>query len=114
MNFFDKAEALSLETDLPVQLERLISVEADEHSVRIRTTARAGLRWNQRFAWRDIAAACRVHSGDGSQADLLFLDLYDRPEPGRLPMRAPGAEDFYRRLIGRGITPVHSGDRETV
>lgn len=104
MDFVNKVEAQRLEIRYPKHLAQLLSVQFDEHSVRVRATATSGLRWNQRFAWCDVASACYVHGEPGS-GNILFVDLRDRGEPARVPMHAPGAEDFYSQLISRGIFP---------
>jgi len=105
MTFVDKVEALRQEIIYPKSLARLITVQFDDHSVRVRTTARVGLDWNQRFAWSSITRACCVFGGSDS-ASILFLDLRDRAEPARVLLDSPGAEDFFSGLVDRGIFPI--------
>jgi hypothetical protein len=105
MTFVDKVEALRQEIIYPKALAQFISVQCDEHSIRVKTSARLGLDWNQRFSWSTIVGACCVFGSNG-KANILFLDLRDRSEPGRVLLDSPGAEDFFSQLLDHGIFPI--------
>lgn len=102
MTFVDKVEALRFEITYPTSLARLIAVQFDEHTIRVKTTARMALDWNQRFSWSDIEEACCVAGGYGS-GQILFLGLRGRDEPARVLLDSPGADRLFEQLVQRGV-----------
>jgi hypothetical protein len=91
----------------PKRLDESMAVEFDYDEVRVTVLdGEIDARWNQRFAWRDIARVCFRDAGLYA-SDVLSVTVRGREKLVIVPMEAKGASQLVGALAEKGYFPEH-------
>lgn len=86
----------------PLPVNKMMAVEYDDTTVRVKVLKRLEPEWNQTFRWIDVVHTC-FRDGGISEPDMLLIYVHKRDQPVVVMMEAEGAAELLRALKSLGL-----------